>query len=98
MKNLFLAFVNSQSPFQIQLESVSFRLPPALVNKTQSKETEPPPPLGKVSKKEDTVIYPKQKLLVYIRRLRNMFWNKLRPKNHLLGVKKSWNPFNPRLI
>ena len=43
---------------------------------------------GKVSKKQDTVIYPNQKLLVYIMRLWNMFWNWPRPKNHWLGVKK----------
>ena len=52
---------------------------------------------GKVSKKQDTVIYPKQKLLVYIRRLWNRFWNKPRPKNHPLGVKKGQRPFKPRL-
>ena len=42
--------------------------------------TPPPPPTGKVSKKQDTAIYPKQKLLVYIRRLCNMFLNRPRLK------------------
>ena len=46
---------------------------------------------GKVSEKQDTAIYSRQKLLVYILRLRNMFWNKTRPKIHPLGVKKGRN-------
>ena len=58
----------------------------------------PNQPPRKVSKKQDTVIYPKQKLLVYIRMLWKMFWNKPRPKNHPLGVKNSRKPFNPRLL
>ena len=27
-----------------------------------------------------------------------MFWNKPRPKNHPLGVKKGQKPFNPKLL
>ena len=48
-----------------------------------------PQPDGKVSKKQGNTIFQKQKLLVYNRRLYNMFWNKRRPNNHLLRVKKS---------
>ena len=45
-------------------------------------------PPGKVSKKQVTVIYPKQKLLVYIRRFWNMFRNQPRPKKTSAGSKK----------
>ena len=56
---------------------------------------QPPQPSshpGKVSKKQDTAIYPKQEVLVYIRRLWNMFWNKPTPKNHPLIVQKGQKP------
>ena len=42
----------------------------------------PPPPPGKVSKKQYTAIYPKLKVLVYVRGLWNMFWNKSRAKDY----------------
>ena len=59
---------------------------------------QPPPasqPLshpGKVSQKQDTIIYPKPKLLVYIMRLWNMLWNKPRPKIDPLWVKPGRKP------
>ena len=52
----------------------------------------------KVSKKQDTLLYPKQKLLVNIETLWNMFWNKPLPNNHPLEVKNVHKPFNPRLF
>ena len=55
-------------------------------------------PAGKVSKKQDKVIYPNQKLLVAIKWLYNMFWNKPRPKINPLGVKTGRKPFNPRIF
>ena len=47
---------------------------------------------------QNTAIYPKQKLLVYIRWLWNMFWKKPRPKNHPLRVKNCRKPFDPRFL
>ena len=41
---------------------------------------------GKVSKKY-TAIYPKLKVLVYVRGFWNMFWNRPRPKNYPMEVK-----------
>ena len=46
-----------------------------------------PPPPGKVSKKQYTAIYPKLKVLVYVRGFWNMFWNRPRPKNYPMEVK-----------
>ena len=67
--------------------------------KSEFPTTHPPDhPPGKVSKKQDTEVYPKQKLLVYFRRLWNMFWNKPRPKNHPLGLKKDQKPCNQRIL
>ena len=47
--------------------------------------TQPP---GKVTKKQDRSIYPKRKLLVYVRTFWNRFWNDHWPKNGLVGAKK----------
>ena len=55
-------------------------------------------PAGKVSKKQDTAIYPKQKLLIYIRKVSKMFWNKPRPKTHPQGAKKGQKTLNQRLL
>ena len=41
----------------------------------------PPPPPGKVSKKQYTAIYPKLKVLVYVRGFWNMIWNRPRAKD-----------------
>ena len=48
-------------------------------------------PAGKVSKKQYTAIYPKQKFFLCIRWISKMFGNKPRPKNHQFGVKNTKN-------
>ena len=50
-----------------------------------------PPTPGKVSKKQYTAIYPKQKVLVYVRRLWKVFWHRRRPKDDLIRGKKVRN-------
>ena len=47
----------------------------------------PPPTHPRESLKKYTAIYPKLKVLVYVRGFWNMFWNRPRPKNYPMEVK-----------
>ena len=51
-----------------------------------------PPTLRKVSEKQYTAVYPKQKLLLHVRRFWNIFGNRPGPKINPLAAKKDEKP------